>query len=131
MATIAKSGTPSLSTLNPPNTCKISGLLAGEAIAAGDACYIKSDGLIWLATGAAANAAARFKGLAGIACPVGEAVTLWHDVDFQYGSGLTPGAPIYLGTAGTLDTATSTGGTVPIGYVVDTTRVHVWQFPGA
>lgn len=130
MAAITKAS-PSLSTINPPISNKISGLLAGEAIAIGDACYIKSDGLVWIASGAAANAAARFKGLAGIAAPVGEAVTLWHGVDFQYGTGLTPGAPIYLGAAGALDTAPTTGGTTPIGYCVDTTRVHIWQWTGA
>lgn len=130
MADIAKSGTPSVSSVLPGQDKTISGLLAGEAIAAGDACYIKSaDGKVWKATGAAANAAAKVDGFAAFAAPVGEAVTLVFDVNFYYGSGMTPGARIYLSgaTAGAIADAASTGGTAPIGFVVDATRVRVWQ----
>ena len=57
MAAISKSGTPSLSTAIPPTTNSLSGLYAGEAIAAGDACYIKtSDGKVYRSIGTAANA---------------------------------------------------------------------------
>ena len=44
----------------------------------------------------------------------------------NYGSGLTPGAMYYLSgtTAGGLDTATSTGGTAPIAFALDTTRIR-------
>jgi hypothetical protein len=53
MAAIAKSGTPSITTAAPPTNCSLSGLFTGEAIAAGDACYIKaSDGKIYKSTGA-------------------------------------------------------------------------------
>lgn len=128
MAQIAKSGTPSLASVLPPQSQRISGLLAGEAIAAGDACYIKSDGRVWKSTGAAANAAAKVDGFAAVDAPVGEAVTLLFDVNFRYGAGLTPGARVYLSaTAGTLSDAATTGGTEPIGFCVDATRVHVWQ----
>ncbi len=128
MAAVAKSGTPSMSSLlNPANT-QLSGLLAGEAIAAFDACYINSDGKVYKATGAAANAAAKVRGYAPIAAAAGESVTLVWDVRVRYGSGMTPGAQLYLSgtTAGGLDDAASTGGTAPIGYVVDATRVHLW-----
>jgi methyl coenzyme M reductase beta subunit len=127
MAAVAKSGTPSVSSDLVPQCNMTAGLLAGEAIAAGDACYIKSDGKIWLATGAAANAAARVVGFAAAAAAVGEAVTLYNDVNLRYGAGLTPGAVYYLSgtTAGALDTAASTGGTKPIAYAVDATRIHV------
>jgi hypothetical protein len=128
MATIAKSGTPSLASVLPPQSQQISGLKAGEAIAAGDPCYIKTDGLVWLSTGAAANAAAKVDGFAAEASAVGEAVTLFFDVNFRYGAGMTPGTRVYLGaTAAVLADATSTGGTAPIGFVVDATRIHVWQ----
>jgi hypothetical protein len=129
MADIAKSGTPSLASVLPPQSQTTSGLLAGEAIAAGDLCYIKSDGKIWLSTGAAANAAAEVIGIAAQAASSGAPVTLFHDVTFHYGAGMTPGAKIYLSgaTAGALADAASTGGSKPIGYVVDATRVHVWQ----
>ena len=128
MATITKVGTPSLTSLIPPQSQQLAGLKAGEALGAGDPCYIKSDGLVWLSTGAAANAAAKVDGFAAEACAVGEAVTLFFDVNFRYGSGMTPGTRVYLGaTAGILADAASTGGTAPIGFVVDATRIHVWQ----
>jgi hypothetical protein len=129
MADIAKSGTPSLSSVLPGQDKTISGLLAGEAIAAGDACYIKSDGKIWKSTGAAANAAAKVDGFAAQAASVGEAVTLVFEVNFRYGAGMTPGARIYLSgaTAGAIADAASTGGTAPVGFCIDATRVRVWQ----
>lgn len=127
MALIAKSGTPSLSSILPPQNCVVgSGLLAGEDIAAGDLCYIKSDGKIWLANGTAVNAAAKVDGIAARAAKSGEAVTIFRNVEFNYGSGLTPGARLYAGaTAGRIDAAATTGGTAPIGFVVDATRVFI------
>jgi hypothetical protein len=128
MADIAKSGTPSLASVNPPQSSRISGLVAGEALAAWDACYIKSDGKVWKATGAAANAAAKVDGYAFQATAVGEAVTLYFDVNVRYGAGLTPGARIYLSaTAGLIGDVATTGGTAPIGFVVDATRVRLQQ----
>jgi hypothetical protein len=128
MAVIAKSGTPSLSSVLPGQDKTISGLLAGEAIAAGDACYINADGKVYKSTGAAANAAAKVDGFAAREAGIGEAVTLVFDVNFRYGSGMTPGARIYLAaTAGLIDNAATTGGTAPIGFCVDATRIRVWQ----
>jgi len=128
MADVAKSGTPSMCTPVPPPNSRLSGLLAGEAIAAGDALYIKSDGKLWKATGAANNAAAKVVGFAPQAASVGEACTAYFDVNFNYGSGLTPGARYYLSgaTAGALADAASTGGLTPIAYAVDATRIRVW-----
>src|SRR5437868_13832654 len=128
MADIAKSGTPSLSSVLPGQDKTISGLLAGEAIAAGDACYIKSDGKVWRSTGAAANAAAKVDGFAAIAAAVNEAVTLVFDVNFYYGAAMTPGARTYLSaTAGAIADAATTGGAAPIGFVVDAPRERAWQ----
>ncbi len=129
MAAITKSGTPSMSSVLPPANCKISGLLAGEAIAAGDPCYIKAaDGKAWLSTGAAVAAAAKVRGFAAQAASVNEAVTLLFDVNIRYGTGLVPGTDVFLGaTAGALADIASVGGTAAIGFVVDATRIHVWQ----
>jgi len=128
MATVAASGTPSLASVLPPQSQQIAGLLAGEALTAGAPCYIKSDGKVWLSVGTAANAAAKVDGWAAEACAVGEAVTLFFDVNFRYGASLTPGARVYVGaTAGVLADAATTGGTAPVGFVVDATRIHVWQ----
>lgn len=125
MADIAKSGTPSLCSVVPPQSQQFT-LKAGEAIAAGDVCYIKSDGLAWKSNGTAATAPAKCDGMAAEACAVGEAVTLFFDVNFRYGSGLTPGARYYVSTnAGLLSDAATTGGTAPVAFAVDATRIHV------
>lgn len=119
---------PSLATYLPPASCQIAGLLTGEDIAAGDACYIKSDGKVWKTNGTSANAAAKVDGFAAEAAVTGEAVTLFFDVTFKYGSGLTPGARYYASaTAGLLDTAATTGGTAPVAFAVDATRIRVFQ----
>jgi hypothetical protein len=128
VAEIAKSGTPAVSTPTPPTNTKIVGLVAGEDLAAGDACYIKaSDGKIWRSTGAAANAAAKVRGYAATAMKAGEAVTLFRGVTWGYGSGLTPGADVFLSgaVAGGLADAASTGGTVAIGFCVDDQRIFL------
>jgi hypothetical protein len=128
MAAVTKSGTPSLSTMVPCPAHQLSGLVAGEAIVAGDACYIKAaDGKVWLATGAAANAAAQVDGFAAKNYAVGQGVTLYYNVHFNYGSGLTIGALYYLSgtTAGGLVDAASTGGTTWIAKAIDATRIYI------
>lgn len=128
MADIAKSGTVSLATLTPPPNARISGMIAGETLAAGDACYIKtSDNKLYRSTGAAANAAAVVDGFVLSSAVAGDAVTLFFNVVLAYGSGLTPGSFAYLSgaTAGALADAASTGGTVPVGRVIDANRIAV------
>jgi hypothetical protein len=127
MAAIAKSGTPSLSTPTPGPEHRITGLIAGEDLAAGDPCYIKSDGLVYLADGVAVAAAAKVDGYPMAAAQAGEAVSLYFGVNVRYGSGLTPGKRVYLASGGGLADAASTGGTAPIGFVVDATRIHLTQ----
>ena len=126
MPLIAKSGIPSLSTPNPSSQALRTGKRAGEAIAAGDALYSHTDGRLYRATGAAANAAAVVVGFAAVDAAVGDAVTaLAAGVMMHYGAGLTPGTPYYLSgtTAGGIDTAASTGGTAPIAYAWDATQI--------
>jgi hypothetical protein len=130
MAEIAKSGTPSLASVQPPQSQQIAGLRAGEALAAGDACRVNAaDGLVYRSSGAAATAAANVHGYAAEACASGEAVTLFHDVTFRYGAGLSPGTSYFLSgvTAGALADAASTGGTAPLGFAVDATRIRLRQ----
>lgn len=129
MSALSKSGTPSLSTSLPCNGHKTpGGLVAGEAIAAGDACYIKSDGKAWLAIGTSA-AAATVAGFAAVAAAVGEGVTLLRDVMMHYGASMTPGTPYYVSgsVAGGLDTVASTYGVVPVARAFDATRL--WVLP--
>lgn len=127
MAEIAKSGTPSLASVLPPASNKLTGKLAGAAIAAGDACYINADGKIYPATGAAANAAAQVDGFSAMAASSGEAVTLVWNVHVRYGAALTPGVKYYLsGTvAGGLADAASVGGTGWVAKAIDATRIYV------
>jgi hypothetical protein len=128
MATVAKSGTPSLSTTVPCPANHISGLNAGEAIAPGDLCYVKSDGKVWKSVGTTTNAAAKVDGMALVAAQSGEACSIYFDVNVRYGASLTPGARLYLATtAGLIVDAASVGGTAPIGFVIDATRIRVWQ----
>ena len=128
MSLIAKSGTPSLASPLPTGGDLIRGLKAGEAIAAGDVCYIASGGTVMRSNGTSANAAAVGFGIAAGDAASGEAITLYRNVSFHYGSGLTPGAPYYVGaTAGRLDDAATTGGTVAVARAIDATRI---QFTG-
>lgn len=125
MATIT-TVSPSLSTLTPDHSCQVgSGLLAGEALAAGDICYIKSDGKAWKSNGTAVNAAAKADGIAVETAGAGAAVTLMRNVEMSYASGLTPGARYYVSaTAGKLDDAATTGGTGAVAFAVDATRIR-------
>jgi hypothetical protein len=130
MADITKAGTPTISSTLPDGADKITGLLAGEALGAGDACYIKgSDGLVYRSTGAAVAAAAKVRGFAARPAVVGDPVTLITRSNWRYGTGLTPGTDVYLSgaTVGGLADAASTGGTAPIGFVVDATRIHLFR----
>lgn len=124
MTLIAKSGTPSLSTVQPPqNTVVGSGMKAGEAIAAGDLCYIASDGDANLCDSDAA-ATARCDGIAVREAANGEPVTLMRYVELHYGSSLTPGTLLYVGgTAGRLDDAPNAYGKTPVALVIDASRI--------
>lgn len=129
MAEVAKSGTPSPCSVLIPPVNRLSELKAGEALAAGDACYVNADGTVRRSSGAAANAAAKVDGFAAMAAASGEAVTLVTDCNWHYGAGLTPGARLFLsGTVlGGLADAASIGGTAPVGFVLDATRVRLFH----
>lgn len=127
MAAVAASGTPSLASVTPPQSSQIVGLYASEDITAGMPCYIHSGGTVKKANGTSANAAAKVRGWAAASAKSGEPITLYTDVNFRYGAGMTPGTDLFLATtAGTLVDAATTGGTAPIGYVIDATRIRVW-----
>ena len=130
MADIAKSGTPSLATLTPPRNCQpYTGAIAGEALAAGDIVYLKaSDGRWYKTVGSADAAAAEYRGVIATAASAGEACTPFIGVAMRYGSGLTPGALIYLSTdtAGGLADANATV-TKPVAVVVAGDRIQVFD----
>jgi hypothetical protein len=120
MAELTRGTGISPATYQPPYNAQRASHIAGEALTAGDMVYLKSDGKVWKATGAAANAAALAIGMVLKDYPVGdEGVTVWKDITVNYGTGYTPGARLYVsGTvAGGLADAASTGGTTAVGYV--------------
>ena len=130
MADITRITRPSLATSVPCHSCLIDqggNKQAGEDISAGMVCYVKaSDAKVYKATGAAANEAARAWGIAARDCKAGEPITLYGNVEFEYGSGMTIGTPLYVSgaTAGALADAASTGGTTKVAHVVSATRIR-------
>ena len=136
MTLIAKSGIVSLASKLPPEQTRFgTGLIVGEDIQAGDACYVKTvDGLVYRSLGATAGAdAARVDGFAAMDSKVAQsdAVTLFRDVDFRYGVGFFAGSlvgkRVYLSAsvAGGLDSAVTVGGVGPIGVIIDDTRIRL------
>lgn len=119
MSTITKVGSPTFSTVGVPPNGRLTGLVAGETLAAADIVYIKgSDGKVYKAIAAAANEAALPVGFAGEAASAGQPVTVCRSGNVEYGSGMTPGVKVFLsaGTAGAVDNATSTHAPNPIGF---------------
>lgn len=107
---------------------QISGLVAGEAIDALAACYIKaSDGKVYMSNGTANDAAAKFDGMSAQAAAAGQGVTLFgRGTRVRYGTGLTIAALYYVGTtAGRLDTAATTGGLVAIAKAISATEIRI------
>lgn len=104
------------------------GLVAGEALLTAAPCYIKaSDGKVYMSNGTAANEAAELDGFTGKSYAAGEPVTLWgKGVIFEYGTGLTPGAVLFIGaTAGRLDTVATTGDAVGVARTISATHIRV------
>lgn len=108
---------------------QISGdIYAGETLDPVAPCYIKAaDGLVYMSNGTAANEAAKFDGFTARKVEAGQPVTLYGiGGRFGYGSGLTPGAPYFVGaTAGRLDTAATIGGLVAIARAINATDIRV------
>jgi len=107
---------------------QISGLVAGETIAACAACYIKAaDGKVYNSNGTANDAVAKVDGFSAQAAKAGQGITLYgRGTRMLYGSGLTISALYYLGTAnGALDTAATTGGLVAIAKAITATDIRI------
>lgn len=133
MAEVAKAGTPSLCTMGAESGERIAGdIFAGEALAAGDACYIKpADGAVYRSLGAAAagSDSAQVHGFTPRSAKAGDAVSLYLNVNFRYGASLTPGKRLYLSdqTPGALADAPTVGGTGTVGFTIDASRIRVRQ----
>lgn len=107
---------------------QVSGLIAGEDIAILDVCYLKSDGKVWRATAAAANAAAVPLGIAPRAAKSGQPITVYGiSTVAKYSDALlTPGAKLYIGeTAGRLSSIATTGDAVGIAQAIDDSNIRI------
>ena len=139
MAVVAKSGVPSPSTLEWPASCQIgSGLICGEDLDEGDACFIKqSDGKVYKSGGSGVTAltdeGANIHGFAAEKClsAQADAVTLLTDLTWRYGASLTAGDKVYLdvsaATKGRLNDAIGVAGLPPAGIIIDATRIRLFM----
>lgn len=101
-------------------------LIAGEALEVADACYIAgADGLVYKADGTAGDELAQFAGFAARTAAIGDPITLYGiGTRFKYATGMTPGDRFFVAaTAGRLDDAATTGGTVAVAMAVSATDI--------
>jgi len=135
MSEIAKAGTPVLTSPLGPATPRFEGALAGEALGALDACYIRTtDGRVYRSL----NTGAPYNGVTGGVAPStthgfttapanpGDRVTLVYGAQAAYGAGLTPTTPLYLsGTVpGGLTDVAPVAGAPAIARVRDATTIE-------
>jgi hypothetical protein len=129
MAAVTKASDAHIDAMSADKAFHIAGdLFAGEDLAACDFCYIKgSDGLVYRTSGAAANEAARFAGVTPKAVKSGQIVDLLGlGLEMRYASsGLTPGAMLFIGATGGLDTAATTGDAVGIAQCINDTDIRI------
>jgi hypothetical protein len=125
--TIVRSASASVDASTAMVAPQLSQLELGEDVLACMPLQIKADGKLWKASGAAADANARIVGIAARAGRAGQTTTvLGAGTYFKYADEtLTPGALIYLGTAGTLSTGTSLGDLVGIGQAVTASDIRL------
>lgn len=132
MATVTRATSPSMDA-NQANQVAAGELYAGEELLAVAPCYIKaSDGKVYLCDGAANNEAAKFHGFTPKRYLAGEPVTLFGAGSrFKFGTGMTPGATLFLAAAdnytdpGNLQTTASTGDTKGTAFAVSATDIVV------
>lgn len=127
MALATRGSNASIDAIQGTKAPYISALVANEALDALAPCVIDADGGVSMSDGTSNNAAAKCHGFTPKAYGAGEAVTLYGPgTRAEYGSGLTPGAPLYVAaTAGRLDTAATTGGLAPVAVAVSATEIVV------
>lgn len=105
-------------------------LVAGEALTACAFCYIKaSDGKVYMTTGAAATEVSRCAGVTPKAVAIGQVVDLLSaPLRMRYSTAMTPGALLYLSTAGGLQDSASTGDTTGIAQAINATDIRLVRF---
>jgi hypothetical protein len=127
MAAVTKIASASMDASTGMFAVQTTDLIAGEDLAAVDACYIKtSDGKVYRSLGTSDVEAAEFVGFVPRATKLGQPCTLFSiGARFRYGTSLSPGAVLFVGlTAGALADAVTAGGRTPIARVIDDTDIQ-------
>lgn len=127
MALVTRASDASIDASTAMVAPQITGLIAGEDLDVAAPCYIGSDGLVYMCDATAADQKAVLAGFTPRAVKSGQPVTLYSaGARFRYGTGLTPGAVLYLGaTAGRLDAAPTVGDAVGVAQVITPTDIRV------
>lgn len=129
MSLVTKASDASIDTVSAQTAPQLSGLVAGEALDVLAPCCLKSDGLVYMSNGTAADAAAKMDGITPRAYASGDTnvTLLGKGTKFRYAaSGLTPGAVYYMGaTAGRFDTAATTGDAVGLAKAISATDLRL------
>lgn len=126
MALVTRSSDADLDTSTAVQVPQVTGnLYAGEDLDPVSPCRIGDDGEVYMSDGTADDENARVHGFVNRPAKEGQPVTLYPPgTRFRYGSGLTPGDPLFLGaTAGRLDDAATTGDADGIAHVVSDTDI--------
>src|SRR5690606_14244176 len=127
MALVTRSSDASMDASTGSVAPQITGLTAGEDLDVAAPCYIHTDGKAYMCDATAADAKAVLAGFTPRAVKSGQPVTLFAlGARFRYGTGLTPGAKLYLAaTAGRLDDAATVGDAAGVAQVVTATDIRV------
>lgn len=104
--------------------------MAGEALTAGDFCYIGQYGLVWQASLIETTGSGYTHGFTARAVPSGQPVTLFGEgARMRYSTGLTPGNPLYLSaTPGALSTTIDGGANRSVADVLTETDIRMTRF---
>lgn len=128
MADLTK-GTIGVDAISASRALILTGLIAGEALLAGDAVYIKSDGKVYQAVSTALDLLgdAAFDGMVNSAYAAGDAVTVFgQGTIMSYGASLTPGALYFVSAAaGKLSDAAIVVGDIQICKAISASEIVV------
>lgn len=127
MALVTRSTEASMDASTGMLAPQITGLIAGADLDVAAPCYIHSDGTVRMCNATNADAAAVMAGFTPRAVKSGQPVTLFGaGARFKYGTGLTPGAILYVAaTAGRLDDGATAGDAEGVAQVITPTDVRV------
>lgn len=135
MALVTRASDAQVDAISAMKMPQLSGdLYAGEALDACAPCYIHTDGTVHMSNGTANDAEARVVGWTPKAYASGQPVTLYGPgLRMRYSAaGLSVGTVLYLGaTNGRLDTAATTGDSVGIAFVFDSSHIIALRFKTA